>query len=256
MIQTPERNEHIDFSTLFLIASLCNYQKYESKNPFVLRVSSLNKDLPLLKLTHLLSSIADNCNVNYYFKSVESKSNTGLFSFVTSSLGWLGSWVSSQKKEEGFVLGKHFILCTLKFLFSNPNFIGVFFLVFYELTNLCKRPFLDSVIELSECKLAQEDSENVKKEELLHDLFSDMVVMCSFLFNRLSTKKSVIYAKLALLILMCATEDTAFCHFLHDTKYAPSEPLEIHKKVSISLSLNFLFFFTCFLLKRLRLLLL
>ena len=115
-------------------------------------------------------------------------------------------------------------------------------LILYELVNESKRVCMDSIVSSHEIQQRnlnkkvdelkdEEISENKEDHKEVFNLIQEFIVMCSYLFNRLNTQKSLYFAKLALIILKCLTEDNQFCHFLHETKSSPKYPMPIFKKV-------------------------
>jgi hypothetical protein len=98
-----ETSEKLEFNVLFVLSILSNYQKYEIKNSFILKIANLKSGNVIDGLIETISEYMNKCNVSYYEKTVPTKNSTGLFSFVSAISGWIGSWVSQQKKDEGSI---------------------------------------------------------------------------------------------------------------------------------------------------------
>lgn len=215
LLADPVVRSRMGGDCVLLLALLVNYRKYESVNPYIMKLSILDNELALNCLGSVISSSLAMFNQQFISKQEESKS-TGLFSTITNMVGSMFIGDSDEQKQL-IKTNEAVLLALYEAIHLNRNFISV-------LTH----SHADAFIGTPPTTPSGTDDENVPSlpntptPDSAHDSSPTRNVLSTFLqytsivMQDTKVKQNVSSTKLCFIILTCITEDQFANSFLHD----------------------------------------
>lgn len=222
------RYEH-GYEALLLLTILVNYRKYESANPYIVKLSILDDELALNGLGHVISNILADFNGRYKAKQEEEK-GSGWFSSITSMVG--NMFVSDDVGPGGTHLrdpNNANLLALYEAVHLNRNFITV--LSHNHADNPSsppttpttpQSPAVPSVVNNLQTSPAIGVAPNDGGST---NILVTFLSYCSIIMQDLKDNERFNNTKLCLIILSCIAEDQYANSFLHDANLTFRVPL-------------------------------
>ncbi|CAK8690244.1 unnamed protein product [Clavelina lepadiformis] len=209
-----ERSRH-GTDVLLTLTLLVNYCKYESMNPYIMKLSVLDNELALNGLASVISSCLSSFNRQFVSKQEETKSS-GLFSTITNMVGSM--FIGDSDEQKQLIKSNEAVLLALyEAVHLNRNFISV--LTHSHPDTLIGTPPVTPKAGDGAGKLS---TPNTPTADSTLYVGSTNNVLCTFIeytsviMQDTKVKQNVSSAKLCFLILTCITEDQFANSFLHD----------------------------------------
>jgi len=209
LVDPSERSKH-GSNVLLLLTLLANYRKYESTNPYIMKVSVLDDELALNGFASTISFTLAAFNRQFVSKQEESRS-TGLFSTITNMVGSMFIGDSDEQKQL-IKTNESVLLALYEAVHLNRNFISV--LTHSHTDALIGTPPTTPKFDGS--------TPNTPTNDLPMSIGTTNNVLCTFIqytsivMQDTKMKQNIASAKLCFLILTCITEDQFANSFLHD----------------------------------------
>ncbi|XP_069467720.1 armadillo-like helical domain-containing protein 3 isoform X2 [Ambystoma mexicanum] len=215
---TPSRREH-GYDTVVLLALLVNYRKYESVNPYIVKLSIVDDEATLngmgLVIAHALFEY------NRQYRDKEEENQTGFLSALTNMVGSM--FIADADEKISIQTNEAILLALYEAVHLNRNFITVLAqsqpemgLVAVPISPLPTTPTtpLGTTPPSSDVMISSELSmdADVQTSNLLITFlkYSSIVMQDTKDEHRLNS------GKLCLIILTCIAEDQYANAFLHD----------------------------------------
>jgi hypothetical protein len=218
-----ERMGYYSFNAVFLLVTLVNYRKYESKNPYMRLLGELKDKKAFEAFDDVIASVCEECNAHY-------ASAMGV-----RAPGWLGYIADflATKPANGAYSG-------------SPNSTGAVLLAFYELVYLNRQAFVGSLLsnaaKQSATKGEKKDTPAVATtagakppaEDVpsLPLTLKQFIIFCSYIFQDMKDLRSMYYAKLSLITLCCLFEDDTVNEMFHSDQLLCVIPYYQQKKAT------------------------
>nr|CAB3223158.1 UPF0668 protein C10orf76 homolog [Phallusia mammillata] len=216
MLADPVVRSRHGQDVLLLLTLLVNYRKYESVNPYIMKVSVLDNELALNGLASVISSSLANFNKQFVTKQEETKSS-GLFSTITNMVGSM--FIGDSDEQKQLIRTNEAILLALyEAVHLNRNFISV--LTHSHPDTLIGTP--PTTPKSGDGAARTSSTPNTPTADSALSIGSTNNVLCSFIqytsivMQDTKVKQNIGSAKLCFLILVCITEDQFANSFLHD----------------------------------------
>uniref|UniRef100_A0A8C5L3Q6 Armadillo-like helical domain containing 3 n=1 Tax=Jaculus jaculus TaxID=51337 RepID=A0A8C5L3Q6_JACJA len=192
----PSRREH-GYDAVVLLALLVNYRKYESVNPYIVKLSIVDDEATLNGMGLVIAQALSEYNRQY--KDKEEEHQSGFFSALTNMVGSM--FISDVNEKISVQTNEAILLALYEAVHLNRNFITVLAQVMHF---ICSIPVISSV----ELPL----DADVQTSNLLITFlkYSSIVMQDTKDEHRLHS------GKLCLIILTCIAEDQYANAFLHD----------------------------------------
>ncbi|GET00373.1 UPF0668 protein C10orf76 homolog [Rhizophagus clarus] len=210
------KTSHMAYEAIMLLDILANYNKHESRNPYLTKLIDIKYEVVFEKIMNVLSSTCIKCQSQYIEIQEDDESNKYLISTVVSYVGSILPWYGSGTKQHSNVSDPELAFVRL------PSANIAILLAFYDMVNNNKR-FVDyitkSIARFSIPSRPQfndnpttETENNIKSTETGRDgpYFCDFLSLSSYLLQHNRTNRTASYANLILLTLVILSEDASF----------------------------------------------
>lgn len=226
-------------NAILLLTILVQYRKYESANPYIVRLSILDDELALNGLAQVVSSTLTEYNRLYQTKVAESEA-AGFFVSLSNMVG--NMFVEEKKKEEAIKGNDSILLALYEAIHLNRNFITT--LTQSHATSSPSSPPSspttpvtpsDDNLKLQKSRLDAALLENVGEQPT--NLLVTFLQYSSIVMQDIKHTAQVNNAKLCLIILTCVAEDQYANSLMHDINMTMRVPLHKlpmrHRKTSV-----------------------
>ncbi|CAG8564383.1 11677_t:CDS:10 [Funneliformis caledonium] len=217
-IMLAPETSHVAYEAIMLLDILANYNKHESKNPYLIKLINLKNEAVFEKIMNVLATTCVNCRSKYIDIQDDDEANKYFVSSLASYVGSILSWTGNGTKKHSNVSDPE--LAFVRLPSANVSII----LVFYDLLNNNKR-FVDhlakSIVKFpisAESKVNGRDSTTIATEngkesiEMVRDgpYFCEFLSISSYILQHNRTNRTASYANVILLILVILVEDSTF----------------------------------------------
>ncbi|CAI2167123.1 6512_t:CDS:10 [Funneliformis geosporum] len=212
IILAPETS-HVAYEAIMLLDILANYNKHESKNPYLIKLINIKNEAVFEKIMNVLATTCVKCRSKYIAIQDDDEANKYFVSSLATYVGSILSWTGNGTKKLSNVSDPELAFVRL------PSANISILLVFYDLVNNNKR-FVDhlakSIIKFpisAESKVNERDSTTITSSiEIIRDgpYFCDFLSISSYLLQHNRTNRTASYANIILLILVILVEDSTF----------------------------------------------
>ncbi|XP_072177329.1 armadillo-like helical domain-containing protein 3 [Diadema setosum] len=228
ILANPVARYHHGYEALLLLTLLVNYRKYESANPYIVKLSILDDELALNGLGHVISNILGDFNKRYKAKQ-EEEQGSGWFSSITSMVG--NMFVSDETESTRATLrdpNNANLLALYEAVHLNRNFITVLSHNHTDTTGsppstptTPPAPAVPSVVNNLQTPVPAVGGNTSGSTNILVTFLS----YCSIIMQDLKDEERLNNTKLCLIILSCIAEDQYAYSFLHDANLTFRVPL-------------------------------
>ncbi|EGC34221.1 hypothetical protein DICPUDRAFT_153625 [Dictyostelium purpureum] len=180
LIDDQDLEASTQMNVLTLLCYLCNYQKYETPNPYL-------KDLSNLSDTQKVT-----CGIHHHNEFFEQQYRDPNLGMMSKFSGYLSSWVYSPKVVKP---------CTF---FETVSCLLVLYELFYQ-----SEHFINLLV-----KGGLPSNNNSTCPNIIKEFFT----FCAYLASDAQKEVKVIYSKICLLILLLISEKNELEEFFHDIK--------------------------------------
>ncbi|CAG8599254.1 9681_t:CDS:10 [Acaulospora morrowiae] len=202
IIMLPETS-HVAFDGIMLLGILANYNKHESKNPYLLKISEIRDEAFLQKIMETVASICLRCRSQYIDIQDDDETHkysvNSVLSYVGTFLPWGGNGDNTRKKindpDPELSFGR-----------LPPADIAIL-LILYDLVNNNRRfvaHLAKSITENDNKSNDQTSSDNDGVPVI------DFLSFSSYLLQHNRSVRTAGYSKITLLILTILLEDEMF----------------------------------------------
>lgn len=199
---------------ILLLSLLVNYRKYESVNPYIMKLSILDNELALNSLSSVISSSLASFNNQYVSKQEETKS-VGLFSAITNMVG--NMFVGDADEQKQMIKGNEAILLALyEAIHLNRNFISVLTHSHHHETLIGTPPDTPSGTDDEKSLPATPTPDSEAKIAPTINAICSFLQYTSVVMQDTKVLQNASSSKLCFLILTCITEDQFANSILHD----------------------------------------
>ncbi|XP_076467026.1 armadillo-like helical domain-containing protein 3 [Babylonia areolata] len=236
----PTQRQVLGHDAALVLTLLVQYRKYESANPYIVKLSILDDELALTGYAQVVSTLLADFNRDYEKQSTETQ--TGWFSTLASMVG--NMFVAEEKQIELVRANDSLLLALYEAIHLNRNFITA-------LTH-SHTPSTPATPPLSPSPPSSPgvDTDNSSKElpaltvETLPSTQPTSLLVTFLQYSSIviqDTKDSVRYnnAKLCFIILTCISEDQYANSLMHDANMTFRVPLHRmpmrHRKVKVEI---------------------
>jgi len=208
ILVSPTERVKYGKDVLLLLVLLVNYRKYESVNPFIMKISVLDNELALNGFASVISSSLSTFNKQFMAKQEDSKP-TGIFSTITSMVGSMFVGVSEEQKKM-IKTNEPVLLALYEAVHLNRNFITI--LTHSHTDDLIVTPPTTPKIE----DVSKTPTLNLNDVGTTNNVLCTFIQYTSIVMQDNKMKQNRNSTKLCFLILTCITEDLFANSFLHD----------------------------------------
>ncbi|RIA97875.1 hypothetical protein C1645_751412 [Glomus cerebriforme] len=213
LIITPKMS-HMAYEAIMLLDILANYNKHESKNPYLIKLIDIKDEAVFEKIMDVVSSTCIKCQSQYIEIQEDDETNKYLVSTVMSYVGSILPWYGNGTRKHSNVSDPELAFVRL------PSANIAILLAFYDMVNNNKR-FVDHIVKsiakfsipaksnVNEYDSATVSEDDKKSMEIVRDgpYFCDFLSLSSYLLQHNRTNRTASYANLILLILVILVED-------------------------------------------------
>ncbi|CAB4429276.1 unnamed protein product [Rhizophagus irregularis] len=210
------KTSHMAYEAIMLLDILANYNKHESRNPYLTKLIDIKGEAVFEKIMEVLSSTCIKCQGQYIEIQEDDEANKYLISTVVSYVGSILPWYGSGTKQHSNVSDPELAFVRL------PSANVAILLSFYDMVNNNKR-FVDYITKsIARFSIpsrpqfndnpATTTEDNKKSAEIGRDCpyFCDFLSLSSYLLQHNRTNRTASYANLILLTLVILVEDASF----------------------------------------------
>ncbi|RGB43093.1 hypothetical protein C1646_681681 [Rhizophagus diaphanus] len=210
------KTSHMAYEAIMLLDILANYNKHESRNPYLTKLIDIKGEAVFEKIMEVLSSTCIKCQEQYIEIQEDDEANKYLISTVVSYVGSILPWYGSGTKQHSNVSDPELAFVRL------PSANVAILLSFYDMVNNNKR-FVDHITKsIARFSIpsrpqfndnpATTTEDNKKSAEIGRDCpyFCDFLSLSSYLLQHNRTNRTASYANLILLTLVILVEDASF----------------------------------------------
>ncbi|XP_067858100.1 armadillo-like helical domain-containing protein 3 isoform X2 [Heptranchias perlo] len=208
------------YDAVVLLALLVNYRKYESVNPYIVKLSIVDDETTLNGMGLVISQALTEYNRQY--KDKEEENQGGFFSALTSMVG--NMFIADAEEKISVQTNEAILLALYEAVHLNRNFITVLAQSHPEM-GLVSTPTTPTLPTTPTTPLGTTppSSDVMNSSELALDpnlqtsnLLITFLKYCSIVMQDTKDEHRLNSAKLCLIILTCIAEDQYANAFLHD----------------------------------------
>ncbi|XP_048464728.1 armadillo-like helical domain-containing protein 3 isoform X2 [Rhincodon typus] len=213
------RGQH-GYDTVVLLALLVNYRKYESVNPYIVKLSIVDDETTLNGMGLVISQALTEYNRQY--KDKEEENQGGFLSAITNMVG--NMFIADADEKISVQTNEAILLALYEAVHLNRNFITVLAQSHPEmgLVSIPTTPTLPTTPTTPLGNLSPTsdvmNSSELSLDPNLHtsNLLITFLKYCSIVMQDTKDEHRLNSAKLCLIILTCIAEDQYANAFLHD----------------------------------------
>ncbi|RNA29751.1 hypothetical protein BpHYR1_047164 [Brachionus plicatilis] len=249
IVSDPETRTLYGKDVLLLLTILLQYQKYDSENPFIIKLSILDNEMALTGIAMIMSGVLAEFNRNYAESQKEHEGESSWWNSVGTMIG--NMFIGDEEKRRLLTLDDSILIVFYETIHLNRNFISTLIHAatdctqitssFSDLSSAPESKIQDNTnnpdnmrllnpLSLSSNKSMSQNSPNLTDSDL--DLVENppgnlMVIFlqaCSAVLHQTKIESTNIYdtTKLFMLILQCISEDQYANSLFHDPNLAYS----------------------------------
>ncbi|CAG8584694.1 2506_t:CDS:10 [Cetraspora pellucida] len=207
IIIAPETS-YVAYEAIMLLGILANYNKHESKNPYMAKIIAIKDETVFKKILDTVASTCKKCR-NYYIE-IQDDEETYKYS-VSSALSYVGAilpWGMSGSTKE-----QHDISDPDQAFNQLPSANIAILLVYYDFVNNNKGFVAYISKSIAEYQINSESETNS-----YGPYFLDFLSFASYLVQHNRSARTASYVKLSLLVLLILTEDVTFDSRISDER--------------------------------------
>lgn len=233
---TLARQDH-GHDAVLLLTILVQYRKYESANPYIVKLSILDDELALTGFAQVVSYTMTEFNRQYQLKNTEQA--TGFFASLTSMVGSM--FVAEEKKIEPVKANDSILLALYEAVHLNRNFITT--LTHSHTPSTPTTPPASPTTPKANPLTSQgvpsplPDATLTEPANQPTNLLVTFLEYCSIIMQDSKDGSRFNNAKLCLIILTCIAEDQYANSLMHDVNMNFRVPLHKmpmrHRKVTV-----------------------
>uniref|UniRef100_UPI00358F9CC2 armadillo-like helical domain-containing protein 3 isoform X2 n=1 Tax=Myxine glutinosa TaxID=7769 RepID=UPI00358F9CC2 len=221
ILSSAQIQQHLGYDAVVLLALLVNYRKYESANPYIVKLSILDDEMALNGMGLVLSRTL--CEYNRHYKSKEDEAQGGIFSTITNIVG--NMFIGEAEEKLSPRTNESLLLALYEAVHLNRNFIAVLAHSHPEMEPATppQSPSSPNTPTNSQPDGNLPASDALVSTELPLDpntqtsnLLITFLKYCSIVMQDTKDEHRLNSAKLCLIILTCIAEDQYANSFLHD----------------------------------------
>ncbi|XP_071828309.1 armadillo-like helical domain-containing protein 3 [Apostichopus japonicus] len=223
ILSNPVSRQDHGYEAVLLLAILVNYRKYESANPYIVKLSILDDEVALTGLGWVISSVLTNHNQKYQLNT-EDPSKGGWFTTLSSMVGHMFVPESVEARSRGVEPDNAILLVLYEAVHLNRNFITI-------LAHNHSEPVSPTPTTPASPKspavpsAAQKFHYDPNSLEPLMNIQVTFLCYCSIIMQDLKDPQRYSNTKLCLIIISCIAEDQYANSFLHDANLTFRVPI-------------------------------
>lgn len=223
ILSSPVSRDRHGYDATVALTLLLNYRKYETANPYVIKLSVLDDEIAVNGLGCVISTVLSEY-VRQYLMSEEQPA-VGFFGQLTSIV--TNILLPPEAPQSAIKISEGVLLALYEAIHLNRNFVTVLThtrLPSQPATPTSPSPAVDRTLSVP--SLAPESPVPVAIKQP-SNLMGTFLTLSSVLLQNSKDEKSLSHAKLCLIVLTCVVEDQHACVFLHDSNI--SFEVALHK---------------------------
>ena len=216
LTNSESRNAH-GRNAVLLVTLLVQYRKYDSTNPYIVKLSLLDNELSLHGYGQVITASLGSYNQSYE-ASLSDQPHSGWFSSITSMVGNMFVSDETAARPDQLRACNAALLALYEAVHLNRNFIAT--LGHYQTESTTNEPIVNNESSDTSAPTTPNGSNSEATEELVSGTPSNLLVTfleyCSIAMQDTKSESSVNTVKLSFLILLCVTEDQYANALMHD----------------------------------------
>ncbi|XP_077984324.1 armadillo-like helical domain-containing protein 3 [Glandiceps talaboti] len=214
ILANPVARQNHGYDAMLLLTILVNYRKYESVNPYIVKLSILDDELALTGLGYVISSTFKDFNRQYETKN--EPGSGGLFSALTSMVGSM--FVTEDAATQPVRASDAILLAMYEAVHLNRNFITV--LTHNHTESTTSPPESPTSRTPLAVDAAAQDvlpiDMSLESTSQPTNILVTFLRYCSIILQDVKDQEKLGNGKLCMIILTCIAEDQYANSFLHD----------------------------------------
>uniref|UniRef100_A0A3P8WKY5 Armadillo like helical domain containing 3 n=1 Tax=Cynoglossus semilaevis TaxID=244447 RepID=A0A3P8WKY5_CYNSE len=212
------------YDPVVLLALLVNYRKYESVNPYIVKLSIVDDEPTLDGMGMVIQQALT--EYNRQFRDKQEETQGGFFSTLTSMVGSM--FIADADEKLSVQTNEAILLALYEAVHLNRNFITVLAQVRSNIAN--SSTMLETILSL--CRVVMNNPELPLDPNLqTTNLLITFLKYASILMQDTKDEHRLNSARLCLIILTCIAEDQYANAFLHDDNI--NFRVNLHKMVNL-----------------------
>ncbi|KAJ8025947.1 Armadillo-like helical domain-containing protein 3 [Holothuria leucospilota] len=223
ILSNPVSRQEHGYEAILLLAILVNYRKYESANPYIVKLSILDDEVALTGLGWVISSVLTNHNQKFR-QNTDDTARGGWFNTLSSMVGNMFVPEAVEVRSRGVEPDNAILLVLYEAVHLNRNFITI--LAHHHAEPVSPTPTTPvSPKSPAVPSAAQKFHYNPTTLEPLVNIQVTFLCYCSIIMQDLKDAQRYSNTKLCLIIISCIAEDQYANSFLHDANLTFRVPL-------------------------------
>ncbi|XP_038045542.1 armadillo-like helical domain-containing protein 3 [Patiria miniata] len=227
ILANPTSRQDHGYEAVLLLTLLVNYRKYESANPYIVKLSIMDDELALTGLGAVISSTLARYNSQFKLGQ-DDTAYTGWFSAITNMVGNMFVGENSEHIQTSMDPDNCILLALYEAVHLNRNFLTVLSHnhahPVQSLPSTTCPPSPPAVPSAAQ-NLHPEPSSPAPVSESPTNILVTFLSYCSMVMQDLKDEQRQNNTKLCLIILTCIAEDQYANSFLHDANLSFRVPL-------------------------------
>ncbi|KAL5470713.1 hypothetical protein EMCRGX_G028719 [Ephydatia muelleri] len=223
ILSSPVSRDRHGYDATVALTLLLNYRKYETANPYVIKLSVLDDEIAVNGLGCVISTVLSEY-VRQYLLSEEQQA-VGFFGQLTNIVSNI--LLPSEAPQSAIRVSEGVLLALYEAIHLNRNFVTVLThtrLPSQPATPTSPSPAVDRTLQVPS---AVPDSPTPMGIKQPSNLMGTFLTLSSVLLQNIKDERSLSHAKLCVITLTCVVEDQHACVFLHDSNI--SFEVALHK---------------------------
>ncbi|KAL3864628.1 hypothetical protein ACJMK2_006293 [Sinanodonta woodiana] len=236
ILASPLSRQTLGVDAVLVLTLLVQYRKYESANPYIVKLSILDDELALTGYAHIVSSALCDFNREYTMKTTEPQ--TGWFTALANMVG--NMFVPEEKEVAAVRANDSILLALYEAIHLNRNFITALTHAHTPSTTTPPAPSPPPPSPAGDLQSTQFDNLPVEPPSQPTNLLVIFLEYSSVVMQDTKDETRYNNAKLCLVILNCIAEDQYANSLMHDINMNFRVPLHRmpmrHRKIKVEKS--------------------